>query len=111
MIDVKPRNWIPQQKWNLQSQAIRELQAMNSNFREHSRKSRLFPERRETEEVRAARKNIALTIQESKHESGEHSQNLRWQITEMGTDCPQNANDSCRKCEFGENSQNSLNQQ
>ena len=29
----------------------------------------------------------------------------------MGTDRPQNANDSCRKCKFGENSQNSLNQQ
>ena len=29
----------------------------------------------------------------------------------MGTDRQQNANDSCRKCEFGENSQNSLNQQ
>ena len=29
----------------------------------------------------------------------------------MGTDLPQNANDSCRKCEFGENSQNSFSQQ
>ena len=29
----------------------------------------------------------------------------------MGTDRPQNANDSCGKCEFGENSQNSWNQQ
>ena len=29
----------------------------------------------------------------------------------MGTDRPQKANDSCRKCEFRENSQNSLNQQ
>ena len=84
---------------------------MNSHFREHSWKSRPFPERRETEEVRAARKDITSTFQESKYESGEHSQNLRWQSTEMGTDRPQNANDSCRKCEFGENSQNSSNQQ
>ena len=29
----------------------------------------------------------------------------------MGTDHPQNVNESFRKCEFGENSQNSLNQQ
>ena len=29
----------------------------------------------------------------------------------MGTNRPQNANDSCRKCEFGENSQNLPNQQ
>ena len=50
-------------------------------------------------------------FQESKRESGEHSQNSRWQSTEMGTDLPQNANDSFRKCEFGEYSQNSLNQQ
>ena len=50
-------------------------------------------------------------FQESKRESGEHSQNSRWQSTKMGTNHPQNANDSFRKCEFGENSQNSLNQQ
>ena len=50
-------------------------------------------------------------FQESKRESAEHSQNSQWQSTEMGTDRPQNANDSFRKCEFGENSQNSLNQQ
>ena len=50
-------------------------------------------------------------FQESKRKSREHSQNSRWQSTEMGTDHPQNANDSCRKYKFGENSQNSLNQQ
>ena len=50
-------------------------------------------------------------FQESKRESGEHSQNSLWQSTEMGTDHPQNVNESFRKCEFGENSQNSLNQQ
>ena len=38
-VDVKPRNWIPQRKWSLHSQTMQELQAMNSNFREHSRKS------------------------------------------------------------------------
>ena len=57
------------------------------------------------------RKDITSTFQESKCESGEHSQNLRWQSTEMRTDHLQNANDSCSKCEFGEDSQNSLNQQ
>ena len=50
-------------------------------------------------------------FQESKCKYGEHSQNSRWQSTEMGTDLPQNANDSFRKCEFGKNSQNLLNQQ
>ena len=111
VIDVTPRNWIPQQKWSSQSETVQELQARHSDFREPLWKSRPFPERQETEEVRAARKNITLTFQESKRESGEHSQNSRWQSTAMGTDRLQNANDSCRKCEFGENSQNSLNQQ
>ena len=50
-------------------------------------------------------------FQELKHESEEHSQNLRWQSTKRGTDHPQNANDCARKCEFEEHSQNSSNQQ
>ena len=84
---------------------------MNSDFREHSRKLRPFPDSRETEEVRTARKNITSMFQKSKHESEEHSQNSQWQSTERGTDRPQNANDCVRKCEFGEHSQNSSNQQ
>ena len=111
VMDVTPRNWIPQRKWNLQSQALQQPQATQSNFREHSRKSQPFPEKRETEEVKAVRKDITLTFQESKRESAEHSQNLQWQSTEMGTDRPQNDNDCVRKCKFGEHSQNSSNQQ
>ena len=72
---------------------------------------RPFPEKRETEEVRAARKDTTSTFQESKRESGEHSQNSRWKSAKMGIDHPQNANDSLRKCDFGEDSQNSQNQQ
>ena len=62
-------------------------------------------------EVKAARKHITLTFQESKCESVEHSQNSRWQSSEMETGRPQNANDCVRKCEFREHSQNSPNQQ
>ena len=61
--------------------------------------------------MRASRKDTTSTFQESKLKSGEYSQNSRWQSTEIGTDCPQNANDLLRKRKFGENSQNSLNQQ
>ena len=61
--------------------------------------------------VRRPRKDTTLMFQESKCKSGEHSQNSRWQSTKMGTDLPQNANDSSRKCKFGEHSQNLLNQQ
>ena len=50
-------------------------------------------------------------FQESKHVSGEHSQNSQLQSAVMGIDLPQHANDSIREHEFGEYSQNSLNQQ
>ena len=109
VMDVTPRNWIPQRKWNLQSQALQQPQATHSNFREHSQKLQPFPEIQETEKVRTPRKDTASTFQESKCESAKHSQNSRWQSTEMGTDRPQNANGSFRKCEFGEDSQNSSN--
>ena len=36
VIDVTPRNWIPQRKWSLHSQALQQPQATHSNFREHS---------------------------------------------------------------------------
>ena len=45
VIDVKPRNWIPQRKWSSYSHKIPESQDMDSDFREHSRKSRPFPDR------------------------------------------------------------------
>ena len=61
--------------------------------------------------MRVARKDTISTFQDSKRESGEHSQNSWQKSTEMGTDFPQKAADSRRKCEFGENSQNLLNQQ
>ena len=84
-VDVKPRNWIPQRKLISHSQIMQEPQAMNSDFREHSWKSRPFPDRRETGEVRAARKDITSTFQESTHESGEYSQNSWWQSVERRT--------------------------
>ena len=61
--------------------------------------------------MRAPRKDTTVMFQESKCESGEHSQNSWWQSTKMGKDHPQNANDSFSKYEFREDSQNSLNQQ
>ena len=82
VIYVRPRNWIPQRKWSSQSQAIPESQAINSDFREHSHKSRPFPDRRETGEVRTARKDITSMLQESTRESGEHSQNSQWHSAE-----------------------------
>ena len=61
--------------------------------------------------MRAAREDTTSTFQESKREFGEHSQKSRRKSAEMRTDHLQNDNDSCRKCEFEEHSQNSSNQQ
>ena len=111
VIDVKPRNWIPQRKWSSQSQAIPESQAMNSDFREHSRKLRPFPDSQETGEVKTARKHTTSMFQESTCESGEHFQNSQWQSAERGMSCPQSTNDGVKKCEFEEDSQNSSKEQ
>ena len=110
-VDVKPRNWIPERKWSPHSQKMQEPQAMSSDFREHSWKSRLFPYRRETGEVRAATKDIISAFQESACESREHSQNSQWQSAERGMNCPQSINDGVKKCKLEEDSQNSSNEQ
>ena len=107
VIDVKPRNWIPQRKWSSHSQRIPELQATNSNFREHSRKSRLLIDERETGEVKTARKHTTVTFQELTHESGEHFQNSWWRGAEKETNCPQSTNN----CKDEEDSQNSSKKQ
>ena len=84
VIDMKPRNWIPQRKWSSQSQVIPESQAMNSDFREHSRKLRPFTDGQERGEVKTARKYTTSTLQESTHESREHFQNSQWQSAKRG---------------------------
>ena len=111
VIDVKPRNWIPQPKWSSLRQATPESQAMNSDFREHSRISRLFTDRRETGEVRAAGKHTTSTFQESTHKSGEHFQNSRRQSAEKRMNCLQSTNNDAKKCKFEEDSQNSSKEQ
>ena len=111
VIDVKPRNWIPQRKWSSHSQRIPEPQAMNSKFREHSRKSRPLPDRRETGEVTPARKHITSTFQESKHESREHSQNSRWQGAAKENNGQQSTSYDAKNCEVEEHSQDSLKQE
>ena len=104
VIDVKPRNWIPQRKWSSHTQRIPEPQARNSEFREHSRKSHAFPDGRKTGEMTTVRKDITSTFQESTRESGEHSQNSRWQSAGKWINCPQNMKDDVKTCEFEEHS-------
>ena len=108
VIDVKPRNWIPQRKWSSHTQRIPELQAMNSEFREHSRKSRAFPDRRKPGERTTVRKDITSTFQESTRESREHSQNSRWQGAAKENSCQLSTNYDAKNCEVEENSQDSL---
>ena len=111
VIDVRPRNWIPQRKWRSQSQATQESQAMNIDFREYLWKSRLFPDNQETGEVKTAREHTTSTFQESTRKSGEHFQNSWWQGAEKETNCPQSTNNDAKKCEFEEHSQDSSRQQ
>ena len=111
VIDVKPRNWIPQRKWSSHSQRIPEPQAMNSDFQEHSRKSRPLTDERETGEVKTARKHTTVTFQELPRESGEHFQNSRWRGAEKETNCPKSTNNDAKNCEVEEDSQNSLKKQ
>ena len=111
VIDVKPKNWIPQRKWSSHSQRIPDPQAMNSEFREHSRKLRAFPDRRETGEPTTVRKHMTSTLQESTRESGEHFQNSRWQGAAKDMNGPQGTNYDANNCEVEEHSQDSSKQQ
>ena len=79
---------------------------MNSDFQEHSRKSRPFTDGQETGERKIARKHTTLTFQESTRKSGEHFQNSWWQDTEKEISCPQSTKDGSQ---FEEDSQNSSN--
>ena len=111
VIDMKPRNWIPQRKWSSYSHTIPESQDMNSDFREHSQKSRPFPDRQETGEVTPARKHMTSTVQESTRESGEYSQNSWWQGAAKETNGPKSTNYDAKNCEVEEDSQNSSKEQ
>ena len=68
IIDVNPRNWIPQRKWSSLTQGIPEPQAINSEFREHLHKLRAFPDGRKPGEMTTVRKDITSTFQESTRE-------------------------------------------
>ena len=111
VIDVKPRNWIPQRKWSSQTQRIPEPQAMISDFREHSRNSRAFPDGRKPGEMTTVGKDITSTFQESTRESREHSQNSRWQGAAKENSGQPSTNYDAKNCEVEEHSQDSLKQE
>ena len=104
VIDFKPRNWIPQRKWSSHTQRILEPQAMNSEFREHSRKSRTFPDGRKLGERTTVGKDITSTFQESTRESREHSQNSRWQGAAKENSGQPSTNYDAKNCEVEEHS-------
>ena len=108
IIDVNPRNWIPQRKWSSLTQGITEPQAINSEFQEHSRKSRAFQDGRKPGEMTTVRKDITSTFQESTRESREHSQNSLWQ-----SEAKKNSGQlsTAKNCEAEEHSQDSLKQE
>ena len=106
VIDMKPRDWIPQRKWNSHSQGIPKPQAMNSDFQEHSRNLRPLTDGRKTGEVNTAIKQTMVTFQELTRESGEPFQNLQWQGTAKETNGPQSTNKDATNRKVEEDSQN-----
>ena len=62
VIDVKPRNWIPQRKWSSQTQRIPEPQAMISDFREHSRKLACVSRRKKTRRAHNSKKTYDIDV-------------------------------------------------
>ena len=84
---------------------------MNSDFREHSRKSRPLTDERKTGEVNTARKQATVTFQGLTRESGEHFQNSRWQGTAKEMNGPQSINNDAKNREVEEDSQNSSKEQ
>ena len=98
-IDVIPRNWIPKRKWNLRSQALQQLQATKQ-------------ESMEVEKCETTRKHMALTLQQSIHESSKDSQKLRPEGTVREIHPSQHSTDCCMdKCENTEPSWKSLEEQ
>ena len=111
-IDVTPRNWIPQRKWNLKSQALQQPQATYSEFQESSWKLRPCSEITEIQAGETPRKHTILTFQESTRKFGKDSQNSLLRNSVMETDFSQCVSDcSLGKCKFGEHSQKSMDQQ
>ena len=111
VIDVKPRNWIPQRKWSSQTQRIPEPQAMISDFREHLRNSRAFPDGRRPGEMTTVDKDITSTFQESTRKLREHSQNSRWQGSAEENSGQLSTNYDAKMWEVEEHSQDSLKQE
>ena len=84
---------------------------MISDFREHSRNSRAFPDRRKPGEMTTVGKGITSTFQESTRESREHSQNSRWQGAAKENSGQPSTNYDAKNCEVEEHSQDSLKQE
>ena len=84
---------------------------MNSEFREHSRKSRPFSDKREIGEATPASKHMRLTFQESTCKSGEHFQNSQGEGAAKKTNGPQSTNYDAKNCKVEEHSQDSLKQE
>ena len=111
-IDVIPRNWIPQQKWNLKSQALNRVQATFSECSESSRKLRrnseesklLTQEEKESHEKSTEHRQIREYTEHSQDLCQENATN-KWHISQSDNTC------STSESEVTEHSRNSLGQQ
>ena len=111
-MDVIPRNWIPQRKWNLKSQALNRAQAKFSECSESFRKSRMSSEESKLVTDEEGENHENPTNQKLIHKFTEHSQNSRQENAANKFHSSQcNRGCSTKESEATEHSRNSLNQQ
>ena len=92
-LDMVPRNWIPQRKWNLKSQALRQPQARHSKCSESSQNSRTQSEVTEIHACDAPKECTTLMFQGLACEYGEDSQKSWIQNSITRDDFRQNTRD------------------
>ena len=111
-VDIIPRNWISQQKWNLKSQALNQLQATFTECSKSSGKLQVDREKTELLMCDQEEKHKKLRSQESRHKFREHSQNLHPESTTNEFYPSQyNSSPSTEECKSLEHLWNSWDQQ
>ena len=110
-IDVIPRNWIPQWKWNLKSQALNRVQATFSECSKSSLKSRRNSEESNLQMQKDRQNDENQTNQEQIREFPEHSQDSHQETTTNKFHASQcNSASATTKSKVTEHSRNSMDQ-
>ena len=87
-VDLIPRNWIPQRKWNLKSQALQQPQetySENHNYSQNSQEVQKTPEVTVKKTTGMLGKSTIQMLERSTHESGDYSKNSQTEGAVRGT--------------------------